>query len=334
LATLYVTTREKGSGKTAICAGLGKLLLNQGKKPGYLKPVVTGGNNTPEGTGSDVEFIKRLFSLDESSVLLCPSIGEGNIAAGIKEALDRVSQGKDVVFIDGPTEQYRASSDIAKELNAKILIVEPYSDDLSQAIVGFKGFGQSLLGVIFNKVTKSRMEQVQTAVSEQLKKVGVSFLGALQEDRTLFALNVTELTESINGEMLSGAEKPDEIIENVMLGAMTTDHGTDYFGRRQNKAAVIRSERPDMQLAALETSTRCLVLTGDTPPKPVVLIKAKEKNIPVIATKDNTATVMQNIENALSEARINQEDKLARLEKMMEQNIDYQSIFKELGLTS
>jgi BioD-like phosphotransacetylase family protein len=332
LVALYVTTREKGSGKTAICAGIGKHLLDEGKKPGYLKPVITEDKNAPARTDTDAEFIKTLFSLDESLDLLCPGVSSSNLASDIKNAVNKVSEGKDAVIIDGPSEQYRASADIAKGLNARLLIVEHYTDDISQAIVGYKGFGQSLLGVVFNKVPKAKMDEVLGEVSGQLKKVGVDFLGAIPEDRMLFTLTVGELAERINGEMLRGTEKSDDIIENVMLGAMTVDHGTDYFGRKENKAAVIRSERPDMQLAAMQTSTRCLVLTGETAPKPVVLISAEEKNIPVITTRDDTATVMLNIENALVESRINRESKFARLEKIMAQNVDFQSIDKGLGL--
>jgi len=334
LVALYVTSLEKGSGKTAVCAGLGKRLLTEGKKIGFFKPIVTDGKKTPaSGADSDVEFLKHLFSLDEPVDLLCPALSGGSkLASSIKEAYAKVSQGKDVVIIEGPSEQYQASRDIVKALNARVLIVESYSKDLSKTIDSYKDFGQSLLGVVLNKVPKSRMEQVRSEASAQLGKAGVNILGVLPEDRILLALTVGELVEHIQGEVLRGAEQSAELIENLMLGALVVDPGPDYFRRKANKAVVVRSERPDMQMAAMETSTRCLVITGDTAPMPVVLDRAEEKNVPIISTTDDATAVVKNIEDALDETRFNQEKKLPKLTEIMEQHLDFQTLYKELNL--
>jgi BioD-like phosphotransacetylase family protein len=117
-----------------------------------------------------------------------------------------------------------------------------------------------------------------------------------------------------------------------MLGAMTVDSGPEYFGRKENKAAIIRSERPDMQLAAISTSTKCLVLTGETPLKPAVLIKAEEKEIPVITTSEGSAEIMERVETVLANPPLNQVSKLDRFEKVMKQNIHLEILTKELGL--
>ncbi len=334
MVALYITSSERGSGKTAVCAGLGKHLLNERKKIGYFKPVITDGKKPPmAGTDRDAEFIKHLFSLDESVDLLCPAISGGSkLASSIKGAYAKVSQGKDVVIIEGPSEQYQASYDIVKTLNAKVLIVETYSKDLSKKTDSYKGFGKSLLGLVLNKVPKSRMEQARSEASARLDKVGLNILGVLPEDRSLLAPTMGELVECIQGEIVYGAEQSAELVENLMLGAMVVDPGPDYFGRKTNKAAIIRSDRPDMQMAAMQISTRCLVLTGDTAPKSVVLDRAEDKNVPIILTRDDATAVVKNIEDALGEARFNQEKKLPKLIEVMEQNLDFQVLYKGLGL--
>jgi len=325
LASVYVTTKEKGSGNTSVCASIGKLVLNAGKKPGYLKPLLSAGHD------GNTAFIKDILALSEPVEVLEPVISGSNVAAGIKEAVAKVSQGKDVVIIDGIPEQYQSSSDIAKKLNAKILIVELYTEDISQAIVGYKGFGRSLIGVIINKIPGSRMDKVTGEEAEQLTKAGVNYLGAIQEDRALSALTIGELAACIDGKFVRGEDKSADLIENLMLGAMTVDSGPEYFGRKENKAAIIRSERPDMQLAAISTSTKCLVLTGDTSLKPAVLIKAEEKKIPVITTSEGSAEIMERVEFVLSKSGLNQVSKLARFEKLMKQNINLDILSKELG---
>ena len=61
MAALYLTSLEKGSGKTTICAGLGKHLLNDGKKVGFFKPIIANDKNPPsENVDSDTLFIKHI----------------------------------------------------------------------------------------------------------------------------------------------------------------------------------------------------------------------------------------------------------------------------------
>lgn len=326
MVTVYVATREKGSGNTYVCASIGKLVLDAGKKPGYLKPVISAGND------GDAVFVKDILSLDEPVEVLSPVIKKGNIAAGIEEAVAKVSKSKDLVVVDGSPEQYHSITDIAKGLKAKLLIVESYTEDISKTIADNKGLGPSLIGVIFNKVPEKRMDKVTSEYAEQLAEAGIKYLGAIREDRALSALTVGELAACIDGSFKHGEEKSGDLIENLMLGAMTVDSGPEYFGRKDNKATIIRSERPDMQLAAISTSTKCLVLSGETPLKSAVLIKAEEKDIPVITTSESSAEIMEHVEAFLTNPSPNQVSKLARFEKLMKQSVNLDILSKEFGI--
>jgi BioD-like phosphotransacetylase family protein len=104
---------------------------------------------------------------------------------------------------------------------------------------------------------------------------------------------------------------------------MVVDSGLNYFGRKNQKAAIIRQDRPDMQLAALETSTACLVLSGSKePPIYNVLNKAAEKNIPIISTGTAVTDIVTGVEKALSPLKLNQEQKLTKLGEIVRQNLD------------
>lgn len=336
MVALYVTSLEKGSGKTTVCAGLGKHLLNDGKKVGFFKPVIAGSKNSPaESTDSDAAFIKHLFALGEPVDLLCPVFSDENsLTRGIKEAYARVSPGKDVVIVEGASDQSQAFRRIVEALGARVIIVEGYSKEILKTLNSYKELGKYLLGVVLNKVPKSRLEETRGKTSSQLAQAGVNILGVIPEDRALLAITIGELAKQIQGEILSGAEKSAELVENIMLGALCVDPGPEYYGRKTNKAVVVRSERPDMQLAALETSTRCLVLAGNTAPSPVVLYRAEEKAVPVILAKDDIAAIVTHIENALDKTRFNQDNKLGRLTEIMGQYFDFQMAYKGLGLVS
>lgn len=338
MASLYITSPQAGAGKTLVCAGLGKHLKGDGKKVGFFKPIVSDIKSPDKkATDSDTEFLKHVLALKESIDSLCPVIGgEGDIASKIKQAYAKVSKGKDVVIIEGVWRQrpgakpVEASYEIVAALDAKVIVVEPYSPELSRAkfIDKYKNFGQYLLGIVLNKVPRSQME----AVSEQLG--GVAVLGMLPEDRALFGLTIGELAECIGGKIVNGAEKSAELVENFMLGALGVDSGLGYFGRKANKAVVVRAERPDMQLAALETSTKCLVLTGDISPTYAVLRRAEYKGIPIILTGADTPSVVNSVERALGKTKFNQLEKLSRLAQIVEHQLDFQTIYKGLGLAT
>jgi len=215
-----------------------------------------------------------------------------------------------------------------------VIIVESYSNQLPKAklISSGKDFGEHLLGIVLNKVPRSQLKRVHNELSTQCGEAGINILGVLPEDRVLFTLTVGELAEHLEGEILNCAEKSGDLVENFMLGAMSVDPGPEYFGRKANKAVVVRGERPDMQLAALETSVRCLVLSGNIAPIPAILDRAEDKKIPIVLATDNTIATVTSIEDALGKGRFNQEEKLPKLTEIMEQHFNFQAIYQGLAL--
>ena len=81
------------------------------------------------------------------------------------------------------------------------------------------------------------------------------------------------------------------------------------------------------QLAALETSTRCLVLSGSKEsPNYNVLEKAENRGIPIISTENTTGDIVASIEDALSKGRFHQEKKLTKLAEIIKQHLNLQTI--------
>ncbi len=173
MVALYVTSLETGAGKTAVCAGLGKHLLADGKKIGFFKPIIAENREVVDG---DAAFMKHIFALEEPVNCLCPVISDQNkLASKIKEAYARVSPGKDVVIVEGIYEQ-----SIVEAIDARVIIVEGYSGELSKArINSYKDFGGYLLGVVLNKVPRSQAERMYGEMSTLFGEAGIAhFLGA------------------------------------------------------------------------------------------------------------------------------------------------------------
>lgn len=330
MVCLYVTSVEERAGKTTVGAGLGRHLLESGKKVGFFKPIFTRGEHSSEATDRDALFMKQVFALDDPVDSICPVIDDqSELPSRVKEAYNRISSGKDAVITEGVCEL-----SIVQALDARVIAVEGYSALSSgvRFVDRYKDLGKHLLGIVLNKVPVKKLGRVRDEVVAQFSGMGVDILAVLPEDRLLFTLTIGELAERVQGEVPNSAEQSAELVENFMLGAMTVDPGPEYFSRRSHKAVIVRGNRPDMQLAALETSTRCLILCGNTPPTDAILYGAEVKKVPIILTRGDIIATVGNIEDALDESRFNQEKKLPRLVEIMGQHFNFASVYRGLGL--
>ena len=350
MVAVYLTSVE-AAGKTALCAGIGRKLLSQGKKVGYFAPVQLSETSGADGY-KDAVFVKEAFELAESTELLCPtrlsrrdlwrSLTDevAEFTQGLRQTYANISRGKDIVLMEGlsglgvDNVSTLACYTIAETLDAKVIVVLRYSSTLNPAEIaqiGRKLEGR-LLGVVINFVPKSRIEAVREHVAGSFEEAGIKMLGMLPEVTSLLGVSVKELAEVLEGEILTCPDNTGEIVENVMLGAMTPDSGVDYFSRETNKAVVIRGERADKQLAALETSTKCLILTDNSKPLEAVVHQAEDKHVPIMIVKQDTSGVIAGIEEALAKTSFHNPEKLRRFESILGHQFDFKALSSELGL--
>jgi len=121
-------------------------------------------------------------------------------------------------------------------------------------------------------------------------------------------------------------------VEHLMVGAMNVEAALRYFRRKPNKAVITGGDRPDIQLAALETSTKCLILTGNLEPSPIILGRAEEIGVPVLLVREDTLTTVQNIESFFGKTRFHQPKKIECFERLLEEHFDFAKLDEALGL--
>ncbi|MEE8353070.1 MAG: DRTGG domain-containing protein [Dehalococcoidales bacterium] len=333
---LYVVSQADGMGKTAVSAGIGRHLIDGGKRVGYFKPSLPGARGTAANdAGRDGEFLKSVLGLEEAPGDISPTIvGNNGQAAGFSQALANVSRDKDVVIVEVIGEPHQIAGLVSNGSDAKVIVVEgPVagpSDGLAEAK---RVFGDRLLGVIINKVPAMRLEEVRSRATAAFAGQSIAVLAVLPEDRWLLALSVGELAERIQGEILNNPEKSGELADNIMLGAMCVDAGPLYFGRQANKVAVLRGERADMQMAALQTPTTCLILSGGREPVHQVRHQAEDKGVPIIVAAESVPEIVASIETALANARFNQEEKVPRISQLLAEHFDFAALDRGLGAT-
>jgi len=354
MATLYVTSSETFSGKSALCIGLGKRFQRDGLKVGYMKPVNTLAQSRAGGPyDADVEFAKQTFDLPEPVDILSPVAITQHQAEAILRGEDRtdyearllaaccqVCQDRDVTILEGGyslREGYMVglpSPYVASLLQAKAITVARYEERqaVDQILTAQKRLGGNLIGTVINAIPRQRMEFAQTVLKPFLEARGVTVFGCLPRERLLQAVSIGELVEGLDAEVLCCADRLDDLVEHLMVGAMTVDSALSYFRRRPNKAVITGGDRSDIQLAALETSTKCLILTGNLYPSPLILGRAEEVGVPVILTKQDTLTTVEIIEQFFGKTRLHQEKKVQRFQEMLDERFDFDALYADLGL--
>jgi hypothetical protein len=114
---------------------------------------------------------------------------------------------------------------------------------------------------------------------------------------------------------------------------MTADAALSRFRRYQNKAVITGGDRTDIQLAALETSTAVLILTGNLRPSPLIIQQAEALNTPILLVEDNTMETVESVERVHGKTRLGQPEKLETFMRLMAENIDMSSIYCTCGLS-
>lgn len=354
MATLYVASMETFSGKSALCVGLAKRFQRDGLKIGYMKPLSTGTRSAVGLEDEDARFFRQTFSLTDPLEDMVPiglmsraveeilaGMDEADYEARLMAAFQRVARDRDVVILEGGCNLREGSliglpmARVANLLDAREIVVVKYNDDLQildDSLVARSQLGDSLVGVVLNEIPRQRMPFVQEVVKPGLRERGVPVLAVLPMERLLLSISVGELAEFLSGTVLCCKDKTDELVEHLMVGAMSVDSALAFFRRKPNKAVITGGDRPDIQLAALETSTKCLILTGNLHPSPIILGRAEEVGVPTILVRQDTLTAVEVIERFFGKTRFHQQKKVRRFEEMLADRFDFDALYAALDM--
>lgn len=338
------------AGRTFIALGLAMKLQEMGYKVGYIKPL--GGTPVRKGGkvyDADALFIKEALGLEEPLDVISPFVQTyesqtlllaGRLKGAKEQALEafKMLKKKDFVIISGAGDLFEGSLvgmdtlSLLKDMKARLLMVEPWRGETSaDSLFGASElFGERFCGGVINKAPVSVMGHVNDTVRPFLEKNGVKIFGVFSKDRALEAVSVRQLNAILNGKVLCCEDKLDESVENFSVGAMDVDSALNYFRRTPNKAVITGAHRSDIQLAAMETSTRCIILTGGLTTNAVVLGKAQAKGVPIISVVEDTFAAIEKIEASMGKTHIREKRKVERVRELMETGFDMKRFLKSM----
>jgi BioD-like phosphotransacetylase family protein len=355
MASLYVASTETFVGKSAICVGLLERARRDGFTVGYMKPVSTSVTHT-EGaaTDEDAAFVRQYFGLAEPLDQIAPVLltqgaverivrGQApDFAARLIEAHAAITLDKNFVVLEGTNHWSEGSAarlstgQVSDLLHVPVLLVTRYRSMLTlDAIMAAQSYlGDRLIGVVINNIEEPQFDLVRSLIAPFIVQQGLPVLAMLAQDAQLASISVADLHEQLGGELIGSPSWSNKIVEHLVIGAMGVEAALSFFRRRPNKAVFTGGDRSDLQLAALETSTSALVLTGNIRPAPAVVDRAAERRTPILLAADDTLTAVERAEEIFGRVRFKQAAKIERFTALLDQSFDFTELYGQLGLAS
>ncbi|HMK50203.1 MAG TPA: phosphotransacetylase family protein [Thermodesulfovibrionales bacterium] len=355
MTTLYVGSTGGFTGKTLVSMGLGHKFLNDGFKVGYIKPVgILPVKVNGTLTDNDAWRIYRALNLKDPLEEICPVVltqelmvksylkDVKGLMSKIEKSFGLLSKDKDIMIVGGYGSIYTGSFldlqgiKIIKRLDAKVVVVVKYEGEYiaDYVLQAKKDLKERFLGVILNKVTPEYKRSVEEYVEPFFKRKGIDILGSLPHDPVIGSITVEELNEMLGSKVLCGHEKLGNLVEHFLIGAMQVDKAIEYFKKTRNNAVIVGGDRADIQLSAMETGSVCLILTGDLYPSEMIISRAEEKEIPILSVREDTYSIAKKLEKLSSRLRLRDKSKVERGMSIVTGHVDFQTIYRKLGIRS
>jgi uncharacterized protein len=350
--SLYVASTQGSGGKTTTAVGLCLALRARGLSAGYFKPVGTLASRA-EGVlfDEDAAFVADLLELDDDPADICPVVldedalhdvlsgSEVDAMRRVEAAYGRIAAGKDIVVCEGLGEIWQgrflrtSGAEVVRQLDLATVLVAKFAgarllDDIMYVKDALK---QHLLGVIFNMVPESRVGLVETQYARFLERSGVASYGAIAQDNRLSAVSVAEIVEALGGTYVCCEQYGDRLVETYMIGAMSPEHALRYFQLTPNKVVIVGGDRAEVILAALDTPTVAVVLTGTYVPSASVLERAEENGVPLISVDADTVTAADGLRRLFGRLRVKEPAKVELIAGVFEERVDVDRLVADLG---
>jgi len=307
--------------------------MNYPGKVGFYKPFR---ENTVNKDGQlmdqDAVLLAEVLKL-EGSEKLSPFMYDIFNPVSLKDiahSYNELSRDKEFMIIEGSRDFANgyahgiSHTDIAEALGASMVLVTSPSFQSIDSIFMFKHLcderGVDLKGVVINKSAGSKEK-------EFLEKKGIPVIGEIPMIPELRTFRVYEVTEKMDLKAIAGKSGMDNVVEEVIVGAMSPQVAVRYMRRSKKKAVITGGDRTEILLAALSTNTSCIIVTGGVMPIRTVMSRADELKIPILLTNDDTLTAAEGIDHLIARIDPKDTEKIDLIMKAIKKNVELGKIW-------
>jgi len=348
---LYIASTSGYSGKTLLALGLSRIWAGGGMSVGYVKPLgkipVMEEGKVVDG---DALFLAKELGLPCPPEDVCPVVITQDLVMAayhgkplrlrdqVESAVERAASRADVLILGGAANLRDgmflglSPQDIISSFDCRVLLVDRFAGEKSmdQILWAAGVLGERLLGVVLNHVASSQEEFARSVIRRYFEGRGIRVFGVIPVDPVMHSVSVATLAEGLPASVESGEGSLEMLIERFCVGAMDVEGALRVFRRIPRKAVVTGGMRADIQHAALETDTRCLVLTGGVSPNEQVRHRARELGVPVLVVKEDTMATVERFEQLLGRMRIRERVKIDHGVGLVGEHVDVAGILASL----
>lgn len=264
---LVVTAPEPLSGKTAVAVGLGQRLSREGQRVALLR--LAGDEHAAQDAAL---FASLPFNAERRAQPLEPA---------------QAAAKADYVLVEVPSgDPFAALS----ALKARAVAVVRYGSD---ALTFSQTLGKALAGLVVTCVPAARLE----ATRQSLAEAGLPVLALVAEDRTLAAPTLEAAVAALEGGATYFEDNRQRVLDRPLISSISADPGQGYFASYEPSAVIVRGDKPDLQLAALNAGAPCLIVTRGLPPLSYVLDRAEQEEVPIVQTPLDTLGAVERLES-------------------------------------
>ncbi|MAR34972.1 MAG: hypothetical protein CL714_05540 [Chloroflexi bacterium] len=310
MTTLMVISKTKNTGKTAITAGLIRNFIDKNISVDKIL-------STEKSSVKDIEFYTKFF----------PEIQQTNLNSKLKKS--ELLNSQTISIMEG-TDDHDKNLKIAQDLDASVLLVVRYGESFQKIL---SQYGSRINGIVVNFMPKYRRNELSDYLEKNLKDSKIEFYGFIPDDRKLLSMSINQIAQVLNGEFIYGKEHSDRLIQNYLIGGLVLDWGPFYFSSKNDNAVIVRGDRPDVQLSALQThETQALFLTKGVTPVEYVSYEAEKVNKPIVLFNESTHEFTEKIEKIQLKSKFDHLEKIERISDLLNNNFDLDLLIDKLRL--
>jgi BioD-like phosphotransacetylase family protein len=269
MPALVIASLVPLSGKTAVAAGLAYRLQRAGRSVAAVRLAGDG----------HAEADARLFAALPANAQAGAEPVDAAAAAEAKA---------DVLLAEAPAGDPKET---VSRLSAKVILVAPYADPIPEDVVSLRAsLGGACTGVIMTRAPKRRLDEIEKAAA------GLGLLAVLPEDRTLAAPCLGDVAAALEAETSQLDGVRENVIDRPVISSISVDPAQGYFTHANPNAVIVRGDKPDQQLGALNAGAPCLIVTGGLPVLSYVQDRAAEERVPIVRTALDTIETVRRLE--------------------------------------
>ena len=313
---IFISSTGVRSGQSLAAWCVGEMLHSQGLRIGFFKPFVTRPvSHNGQIIDNDALLMKEYFNLPEELTLLSPVIPEGvpgdEVAREeqlmrIDECYEKVQKEKDALIIMGSEKifheqdsPYLPDGILVNKFNAPVLLLDKFqNENMSMySVLAIDSFLNDMVKFVFvNQIPLESMQAAYNKLVPFFRKRGTPIIFLVPYDRILTSLTVRNIVDIIQGNVLTGENRLDNLVESTSIGSSNLKGSLFLFRKIYNKIILLGLDADSLNAPLLAPKVTGILLTGGKIPAPIIVNTCGDLGIPLAVSPFDTFVTMEKIQ--------------------------------------